>query len=350
MSKKLLQSPFPPSSDGPLRDIVHSFIHYPTILVADDLNLFGILDEEPLSRPEIAKKLALDGRPTEAMLGMLVSLSLLDCHEGRYYLTPIANTYLLPRSEYYWGPVFEMNRPLLMGAEPLKKAMLENKTGSFQGKLDSEDSLIDEWDAGEPSDEEARGFTECMHALFWGLAQSVAALVDFGSVTRLLDMGGGSGCFSIAIARQNPEMKCTVVDLKPVCNVTKTFIEKLDAEEQVDVQPGDMFSPDWPSGYDGVFFSNVFHDWWEERCRLMARNSFAALPSGGRIFLFEMLLDDSRNGGLSATGFSMYMVYLMRGKQYSAEELRSFLQDEGFVDFTVQSVTDHFSLVSARKP
>ncbi|WOO39534.1 methyltransferase [Rubellicoccus peritrichatus] len=349
MSHQPPSHPFPPVDDNLLWDLNCSFIHFPTVIVADELGLFAILDEEARTRDAIADKLQLGSRATEAMLGVLTSLKFLTCEGERYYLTPVSKNYLLPSSEYYWGDVFAMNRQLLLGAEPLKRAMLENQTSPYLGK-DSDESLIDEWDSGEVDEDTARGFTKCMHALFWGHAQALAAMIDIGPVTRLLDVGGGSGCFSIALSRKNPDLKCTIMDLKPVCLVTQEFIKKLNAADQVDAQAGNMFSPDWPSGYDGVFFSNIFHDWWEERCRLVARNSFEALPSGGRIFLFEMLLDDTRNGPLTCAGFSMFMVYYMRGKQYSACELRSFLEDAGFVDFEVRTIFGYFSLVSARKP
>ena len=40
-------------------------------------------------------------------------------------------------------------------------------------------------------------------------ATGVALHGDFSGVTRLLDIGGGSGCFAIALAQQYSELKCT---------------------------------------------------------------------------------------------------------------------------------------------
>ena len=50
------------------------------------------------------------------------------------------------------------------------------------------------------------------------------------------------------------------------------------------------------AGYDALFFSNVWHDWNVRTCQWLAARAFAALPSGGRIMLHEMLLDEDGAG------------------------------------------------------
>ena len=49
---------------------------------------------------------------------------------------------------------------------------------------------------------------------------------------------------------------------------------------QVTTAGVNMFTEEWPRGHDGHFFANVFHDWSDETCRLLARKSLEALPSG----------------------------------------------------------------------
>jgi acetylserotonin N-methyltransferase len=96
--------------------------------------------------------------------------------------------------------------------------------------------------------------------------------------------------------------------------------------------------------------SNIFHDWDEETCAVLASHAFTALPSGGRILLHEMLLDDDGSGPLPASGFSMMMLAGTKGRQYSFSELARLLADAGFVDPAVREAYGDFSLVSATKP
>ncbi len=45
-------------------------------------------------------------------------------------------------------------------------------------------------------------------------------------MNKLLDVGGGSGCYAIAIANANSDMQATIMELKPVCAVTEDYITK----------------------------------------------------------------------------------------------------------------------------
>ncbi len=112
-----------------------------------------------------------------------------------------------------------------------------------------------------------------------------------------------------------------------------------------------MFTQRWPRGHDAHFFSNIFHDWSEDTCRLLASKSFEALPSGGHILLHEILMDDDGCGPLPAAAFSLLMLLGTRGKQYSLPELRQILEPAGFVDLeAARTGGGYYSLVSARKP
>jgi hypothetical protein len=111
-----------------------------------------------------------------------------------------------------------------------------------------------------------------------------------------------------------------------------------------------MFHDPWPKGYDGIFFSNIYHDWDRKRCEFLTKRSFEALPSGGRIFLHEMLLDDTKDGPATASLFSMNMCFFTEGKQFSGGELRAMLEAAGFRDVSITHSYAYYSIVSARKP
>ena len=88
-----------------------------------------------------------------------------------------------------------------------------------------------------------------------------------------------------------------------------------------------------------------------ETCRLLARRSFEALPSGGRIFLNEILMDDDYTGPFPAAAFSLLMLVGTLGKQYTLAEFRDILGSAGFVDVeAVRTGGGYYSLVSGRKP
>jgi acetylserotonin N-methyltransferase len=104
----------------------------------------------------------------------------------------------------------------------------------------------------------------------------------------------------------------------------------------------------WPTGYDAVLLTNVLHDWDPDRRRQLATSAFNALPAGGRLFIHEMLLNDSQDGPLPAALFSVMMLGT-RGKQLSFAELDDLAREAGFAEVEVKHTYGYYSLVTATK-
>ncbi|WP_437518289.1 methyltransferase [Sorangium sp. So ce1099] len=97
-------------------------------------------------------------------------------------------------------------------------------------------------------------------------------------------------------------------------------------------------------------FANILHDWDSARRQRLIQHSFEALPPGGRVLIYELLLSDGQDGPLTAALMSMNMVFLTPGKQLTAGELDELLRGCGFTDVAVTPAYAGYSLISARKP
>jgi acetylserotonin N-methyltransferase len=111
-----------------------------------------------------------------------------------------------------------------------------------------------------------------------------------------------------------------------------------------------MFRQPWPRGYDALFFSNIWHDWNVRTCQWLAARAFEALPSGGRILLHEMLLDDDGNGPVTAASFSMLMLLATQGQQFTFGELKGMLEGAGFARIDATATHPYYSVVTGHKP
>jgi acetylserotonin N-methyltransferase len=197
----------------------------------------------------------------------------------------------------------------------------------------------------------AQRIARFMQAHSLAAARGAAGQAVFGELDGLLEVGCGSGIYGIEIASSHSGLKVTLLDLAAMAEEAGRYVERAGLGDRVSTTSVNMFKEDWPAGHDGHFFANVFHDWSDETCRLLAAKSFAALPSGGQIFLSEILMDDDGAGPWHAASFSLLMLLGTLGKQYSLLEFRSVLESAGFTD--VQSIRTgggYYSLVSARKP
>lgn len=315
----------------------------PALSVAIELGIFESLDAQPDSPEGLAERRDYDVRGLRALLPMLMQLGFLRQHGGRYQLNEAGRQYMLKDSPYFWGHVFSRVGKTLGPTQLLLETINKERERAARKRP------ADGWEDGHVDMETARIVTAFMHSHSMPAAVGMTHAYDFSRFGRVLDIGGGSGCFSIAMAAANPQLRCTVMELPTICTLAQGYIAEAGLSDRIDTTTVDMFRAAWPEGYDAHFFSNIFHDWSFETCLQLARSSHAALPPGGRILLHEMLLDDSGTAPAHAVTFSLLMAMGTKGQQFSYPQLQELLQQAGFRRVSCQPSYGYFSLVSAEK-
>lgn len=331
----------PITDDTPIWDIMLSLYNTPALALALELEVFEAL-ATPADAETLAQKLGYNVRGLTALLAMLKTLGLLDRQQGNYQLNPVSSTYLLKESSYFWGPFFSWTSRSL----PNYKIFLENIR---DGETRQQREAADSWESGEMDPDFARTITDYMHCHSMASAVGLSHSCDFSGVKKLMDIGGGSGCYASAIANRYPDMNCTIMELGPVCMVAEDYIAQAGVSDRVDTRAVDMFREDWPTGYDAHFFANVFHDWSFDTCQDLAAKSFAALEPGGRICLQEMLLDESGDAPYPAVAFSFLMTWGTKGQQFTFSQLKKILEQAGFKNIRAQPSYGYYSLVTGEK-
>jgi acetylserotonin N-methyltransferase len=335
----------PTTDDRAIWDAWESMFRLPVVTAADEAGIFRALGDAAMTTEGLATDRGLDPHALGIFLAALASSDLIERREGKWRALPAARTWLHPEAEGYWGGFLGSMRERTGMHAQLMEAL---KTGK---RPTAARSGAPEWERGEMSAEAAQRIAAFMHAHSQAPALGAANLSLFGEVRHLMDVGCGSGVYGIEIARAHPQLKVTLMDLAAMAEEAGNYVERAGLAARVDTASVNMFTEDWPTAPDAHFFSNVFHDWSDETCRLLARKSFAALPSGGRIFLNEILMDDDGTGPWYAASFSLLMLLGTLGKQYSLPEFRDILADAGFVDIEAQCTGGgYYSLVSGRKP
>jgi cyclopropane fatty-acyl-phospholipid synthase-like methyltransferase len=315
--------------------------HFPSLTVSDEVGLFSFLNQAPATHQEVATSLALGERATEALLGVMTSLGYLVQNDSKFSLTEVSKQFLLPDSPFYWGGILHLMRSLPFSHTTLLESLQNDKATVYDEK--------DIWETHEIDLEQAKAFTRHMHSQTVAPAAGAAFQHQFTDVKRLLDVGGGSGAFSFALARQHPDLHCTILELPVVCDIAQGYIAEAGLHDRVDTHAADFFKEPFPAGYDAVLFSNILHDWGLQKCSHLVQQSFAALPPGGQIFIHEILLSETKDTPLVATAFSMCMVWVTEGKQFALHELEQLLTEAGFEEITLSPAYGYYSLVSAKK-
>ncbi len=332
----------PGADDRAVWDAWVSVVHLPAVLAADELGVFEALEGQPADAAELAARLGLDAHGLASVLPLLACLGFLAKRLGRFGLTEAGRRYLRRGQPLYWGEALGVMRDLPM------VRLLCQALGDQAGQRHFQ--AAEGWADGRLGHEAALATARIMQSQSLPAALGLAAGGHFQGVSRLLDAGGGSGCFAIALARRHPDLCCTVMDLPAMCEAAAGYVDAAGLGHRIDTRAVDMFAEPWPTGYDAVLLSNVFHDWDGPANTRLAARAFEALPRGGRVFVHEILLDDDGVGPLAAASFSVMLYLAAHGRQYTAREVAGFLESAGFAGVGARAAHGYYSLVAAAKP
>ena len=118
-------------------------------------------------------------------------------------------------------------------------------------------------------------------------APLLVPLLPIENVSRLLDVGGNSGAFALALCAAVPDLSATVLDLPVVVELGRRHVAGRVAAERVAFVAADMRSDPWPAGHDAVCFKSVLHDWPLDDARRLLTRARDSLPAGGRVVIVE---------------------------------------------------------------
>ena len=166
-------------------------------------------------------------------------------------------------------------------------------------------------------------FIGAMHAIARPLAPRIVALVEPAGARRLLDVGGGSGSYTLAFLEASPEMRATIFDLPPVIEMARERVDAAGMLERITLAPGDYRKDPLPGGHDLAFVSAIIHQNSPAENVMMFRKIFAALSPGGRIVVRDHVLSPDRTEPRSGALFAVNMlVGTEAGNSYTEVEIR----------------------------
>lgn len=304
------------------------------LLAANDLDLFTVIGTGGRTAGEIAQRCKADPEGMLLLLNALVGLGLLALRGKRYYNRPLGRRYLDRRS-----PTAISNLLWLLGHHwhdwtNLPRALRKGRPG---------------WGTATASDEFRRRFSLAMHERSHVLAApTVATLRLPPKARRFLDLGGGPGSYAIALAKRYPHLQGVVLD--QTVTIAKRLILREGLGARLKARAGNIFKADLGTGYDAVLVSNVIHVFNERENHTLLRRVCDALRLGGKVFIVEFFLDDSRTWPAKSSVFSLMMyLFTATGRCYSWSETEGMLKKLGFGRFKRHRVTPDIGTLEATK-
>jgi len=288
------------------------------------LDLFTALADSPADLPTICQRFSIHPRPASTLCTLLVANGLLRRDgNGVLHVTDTSREFIVSGEPFDARPYYASiaDKP---GVTDFLTVLQTDRPANWPGEEGEAD-----WHAAMRTEAFAESFTAAMDCRGRVLGPGLATALTGTAPGRLLDVGGGSGVYAIAVARAFPETRATVLEASPVDRIARRTISAAELGGRIDVVTADMFTDPWPADHDTHLFSNVLHDWNEADCRRLLANSVTALPHGGRLLIHDMLLDDDMSGPLWAAEYSVLLTTVTQGRLYSAAEIGGWLAELG---------------------
>jgi len=310
-------------------------------------NLFGRLAQQPMTCTELGDALGLAERPTVVLLTALRSFGFLMVDaRSCLQLTDLAREHLLP------GGPFDVGDYVGLAANsPGVVEMVERLRGNRPARHAAGVAFIYREGIASAMENEAaaRHFTLALAGRAKNVAPLLAERVALTDARLLVDLGGGSGIYSIALLQKNPNLRALVLDRPEVLKVAQEMAEAYGVADRLQVQASDMFRDPLPTDADAVLLSNILHDWDVPECRTLIGRAAAALRPGGQVLIHDVFLNDALDGPLPIALYSTALFCLTEGRAYSAAEYRGWLVDAGLTAGAVTPTLIHCGVLAGRK-
>ena len=308
------------------------------------LGVFDALARGPKGLEALAAETRAEQRPLRTLLITLTAVGLLERRGECWVNGPAAQTHLVKEGPGDFGDYlrYQVDRQMY--------PFMHNLTDVLRGRHDS--VPFADYEAWFSDAAEATLYSESQHSASLAPALMLAALVDLSASRRLLDVGGGSGAFSITLCQQHPELRAAIVDFPNVLEVARRQVAKAGLESRIDLLPGNALDLTWPGGQDVILFSYLSGSVSAEGVAALYRQAFAALDSGGRVLVHDFMADDDLTGPpLAAMWALQHATFTPGATALTPGFVTGCLRDAGFEEVTVVDFVPGMTrLVQARRP
>jgi cyclopropane fatty-acyl-phospholipid synthase-like methyltransferase len=299
-------------------DLQTAFMASRLVIAAERLEIFRKLEGKALSDQEIEKLLNLHPKHTKIFLNALVSLGMLHKKGNQYTNSNLVTKYFIEESSIHWTRQYSKECVDSYKALTfLEKTLTSGKSyRALTGK--KKRSYVEEM---EKNPQQAEDFTQMLYHHHQNDAKALAEHLELEGFRNLLDVGGGSGVMSIALAKKYPKLRACVLDIEPVCQTAKKIIDREGLSKRIITLKGDMFA-ELPQGFDVVMFCDIGQV--EKRLVKMASR---VLPETGMVVLVDRFLSEDETEPLDI------LIHQFIGSSFSAQSYKEIVELLKICDF-----------------
>jgi SAM-dependent methyltransferase len=266
-----------------LQNIAQSYGQSAALMAAVELGVFTAISKGAGTYEEVAQ--AIDIHPTNAerLMVMLCAAGLLEktlaCHSN----APDVERFLVEGGPGYMGPWITFTKPQWNEWGRLSEH-IRTKQLKVMGSIETF-TVAD-----------ARRYHNATYAIGMGAGRRFVRQVDLKGRKRIMDIGGGSGAYCIAAAREHAGIRAVVLDLAVVCEVTREFVAENGVADRVEAQACDFTRDPFPTDCDVAIMASNLPMYSREVIAGVIRKAHDALLPGGEMHLIGETTNNERTG------------------------------------------------------
>jgi len=315
-----------------------------TLLSAAELGVFATLAAGPLQIDDLRERIGLHPRAARDFLDALVALGLLDRNDDGYHNTAETDLYLDPSKPSYLGGMLDFhNTVMYLPWSSLTEAL---RTGKNQAGHNNAAEMFGDVYA---DPDQLAALVTAMTTYSAGSATALANAFRWDKYQTFCDLGTAQGMVPVQLALRHPHLSGMGFDLPPVGPIFEKFIADYRLSSRVTFVGGDFFTDPLPPAQVYVL-GHVLHDWGLDAKRALLQRVHEALPEGGAVIVYEMLIDDDRRTNAAGLLMSLSMLVLSHdGFDYTGADCQGWLAEAGFGQSYVQHLIGPESMVVGLK-
>jgi ubiquinone/menaquinone biosynthesis C-methylase UbiE len=316
-----------------IRQFANSFQTANVLLTAFELEIFSVLDKKMMRSDEISAICKTDHRATDRLLNALTGLGFVKKIHGKFYNSESASKYLVKNKPDFMSSLYH-SIELWNNWGSLKDAVI-------QGKRVQKNKSSSGW---------LSSFIEAMHYRAKKEASIISMMLDLSNTKKMLDVGAGSGAFSMAFIEKHPSISALLFDLPDVIELTKNYVDSFHLKENISFIEGNYLDDDFGDGYDLILLSAIVHiNSFDENARLI-KKCCESLNCGGQIVIKDWVMNESRTEPAAGALFSLNMlVSTDSGDTFTESEMRSWFLNAGIQKVEFKNTSFGNSIVVAYK-
>jgi hypothetical protein len=302
-----------------LARLLSGYWYTQTIYVAAKLSLAEHLKDGPRSAQDLAQATGTNPRALYRLLRALASLGIFAEEQGRFVLTPLAESLLDPsmkalatvRGEFQYRAWGELLHSVETGHSAFEKVYGKPIFDYFSDHLET-----------------GKLFDQAMTGVHGRETEAMLEAYDFTGIGTVADIGGGNASVITAILRRYPAMQGILFDLPAVSERAKANLKAAGLEGRCSVLAGNFFVS-VPAGADAYLMRHIIHDWDDDKSITILRNCRRAMGQGGKLLIVEGVVPPGNEPSVSKF-FDLAMMALPGGMERTEDEYRQLFEAAGF--------------------